>query len=314
MKAIKILIAAAFLLLFYFLVDFEELKSSLSETDIVAFSMAVGVIFVIRLLMSLRWKILLGSRSIPLSMAESVYINLVSHSVGFLFPGGVGADIMRGHHAYQKSKDVMSIANTLLFDRVLGVISMIVVALSACTVVLLQGMQVPEVVSWVFTACLLLLLAIPAGYVCLLKLKASLFAFSPSGGRMEWLLNKVYALLEIKQITPKLLGGIMTVSLVMQLLRAVLFCFLFQSLALDVGFVYVLAFTPIVFMVMLIPVTIGGLGLREGAIYALFFSVGVGLEQSVAVGLLFYAAQVLMVVPGLLMFLAGSVFRSKKLT
>lgn len=277
------------------------------------FMLAVCVVFIIRILMSVRWKMLLASRSIHLSVWESVYINLVGHSVGFVSPGGLGADFMRGHHAYQKSQDLMTIANALLFDRVVGVLSMILVACLSCAMLLYFAFNVPDVVRLVFFGCLFMMLSLPLSYFLLVRLKPSLLRISGEGSWLERLLQKVYGLFELRSIPVNLLVWIAVISILMQVLRAFLFLFLFRSLSLDIELLYVLAFTPVVFIVMLLPITIGGLGLREGAIFALFSGLGVSLEQSVGAGLLFYAAQVVMVIPGLLLFLLSSLNRPREL-
>jgi hypothetical protein len=49
-----------------------------------------------------------------------------------------------------------------------------------------------------------------------------------------------------------------------------------------------LAFVPMVAVVQVLPVTIGGLGVREGAFVLFLHPLGVGTHQAITLGLLFY--------------------------
>jgi hypothetical protein len=66
-----------------------------------------------------------------------------------------------------------------------------------------------------------------------------------------------------------------------------------RALGIQIGPTAMLAFIPAVAIVQVLPITIGGLGLREGA-FALFLQpLGVSLHQAVALGLVMYAMHLL---------------------
>jgi hypothetical protein len=54
---------------------------------------------------------------------------------------------------------------------------------------------------------------------------------------------------------------------------------------------------------MLLPISIGGFGVREGALLYFFSTVGIDSEISVAAGFLFYVLQLLAFFPGLIFLL-----------
>ena len=68
--------AISFLVAFYFLVDFETLLQAFLNVDLAFIGGACLLVVCVRLLMSVRWKVLLHSRSIFISLPESIYINL----------------------------------------------------------------------------------------------------------------------------------------------------------------------------------------------------------------------------------------------
>jgi len=309
---LKYLMAISFLVAFYFLVDFETLLQAFLNVDLVFVGGACLLVVCVRLLMSVRWRVLLHSRSISISLAESIYINFVSHSVGFLLPGGVGADLMRGHHAYQKKKELMTVASAIVFDRLIGVFSMLFVACLSSFILVLAQDQTSQIVFRVFWLSALVLVGMVLGVLCLFWFEQPIRGRFSGGGFLGKKISKLLTLFDARDLGKEIFSKLLALSLIMQLLRAGIFAFIFMALGIELELIYVFAFTPIVFIVMLIPISIGGIGVREGAIFLLYGALGVSLEQSITAGLLFYGAQVLMIVPGLMLMFVAAAFGGKK--
>jgi uncharacterized membrane protein YbhN (UPF0104 family) len=62
-----------------------------------------------------------------------------------------------------------------------------------------------------------------------------------------------------------------------------------HALDLDIGPTALLAFIPAVAIVQVLPFTVGGLGVREGALVLFLQPLGVSVTHAVALGLLVYA-------------------------
>jgi uncharacterized protein (TIRG00374 family) len=99
-----------------------------------------------------------------------------------------------------------------------------------------------------------------------------------------------------------ILVPIFVISLIVQLFRCVLFICIYQSIGAQVNFVYYLLFIPIVFVLMLIPLSVGGLGVRESALIFLFSFAGVPSETSLSAGFIFHVLQLMALIPGLIFF------------
>jgi len=74
----------------------------------------------------------------------------------------------------------------------------------------------------------------------------------------------------------------------------------FIGLAIDApaSLEHYLVFLPVIAVVTALPVSIGGLGVRESTLVAFFVPVGLTREQSVTIGLLMHAAMVIASLPG----------------
>jgi uncharacterized membrane protein YbhN (UPF0104 family) len=79
-----------------------------------------------------------------------------------------------------------------------------------------------------------------------------------------------------------------------------------QALGVDIGWTAVLAFFPVVAIIQVIPVTIGGLGTREGALVLLLGSLGVASADAIALGLLFYGVNLVVSLLGAPAFAVGT--------
>jgi hypothetical protein len=78
-----------------------------------------------------------------------------------------------------------------------------------------------------------------------------------------------------------------------------------KALGLHVGFTAILAFFPAVAIVQTLPVTIGGLGVREGALYVFLHPLGVTSDQAISLGVLVYACTLIVSLTGAPAFAAG---------
>jgi len=76
-----------------------------------------------------------------------------------------------------------------------------------------------------------------------------------------------------------------------------------RGLGIGVGFDYYLVFMPVAMLILLLPVSISGLGLPQAAVVWLLRPVGVPVEQAFALSTLFVVIGVLGNLPGALLYL-----------
>jgi uncharacterized membrane protein YbhN (UPF0104 family) len=83
--------------------------------------------------------------------------------------------------------------------------------------------------------------------------------------------------------------GVLAVATVYQLSTVVAVYLSTRALGLHLPMTAVLAFTPVVAMAQVLPISLNGLGIREGAFVLFLGPLGVAAGQAIAVGLLVYA-------------------------
>jgi len=102
------------------------------------------------------------------------------------------------------------------------------------------------------------------------------------------------------------LGAVSGLSAVILLIQTGIIVILAEALSLDVSLPFLVMAWSLVTLAVTLPVSIGGLGLREGVLVAMFTSVGEPKEDALALGLLFFIVVMITRMPGALTWLRGT--------
>ncbi|HEU5448631.1 MAG TPA: lysylphosphatidylglycerol synthase domain-containing protein, partial [Acidimicrobiia bacterium] len=105
---------------------------------------------------------------------------------------------------------------------------------------------------------------------------------------------------------PQAAAGIVAVATIYQLSPILVAWFATRALGLNLPMAALLAFTPVVAIAQVLPLSLNGLGLREGALVLFLGPLGVSAGQAVAVGLIIYAATLAVSLLGAPAFAVGS--------
>jgi uncharacterized membrane protein YbhN (UPF0104 family) len=99
-----------------------------------------------------------------------------------------------------------------------------------------------------------------------------------------------------------LLSGVLVCSVAVQVLRIVQAYYLGLALGIQAPPVVYFAFIPVILLVMLLPITINGLGTSQAAFVALFTHAGVSSADAFALSVLFVALGIVGNLPGGLLY------------
>jgi uncharacterized membrane protein YbhN (UPF0104 family) len=95
-------------------------------------------------------------------------------------------------------------------------------------------------------------------------------------------------------------------SVGVQMVRVIQAWCLGRALGIETGLVMYFIFIPIVLLIMLLPITVSGLGTSQGAFGWLFGSIGVPAAAAVALSILFVALGVVGNLPGGILYVLGN--------
>jgi uncharacterized membrane protein YbhN (UPF0104 family) len=265
---------------------------------------AVGVTFVGVVLSAVRWQRVLAAVGLRAPLPTLLRHYLASLFVGNVLPSTVGGDVLRVTRLSAANGDTPGTFASVVIERLTGWLVLPVLTLGA--VIANPGLrrEAPEAVG----LCLLIALGTLAGLVLLL-----IAAAHPAlGGRLTandgWrrFTGAVHLGLDRFRRRPGLALEVLVVGFAYQLTVMFAAFLAAQALGIDMGWTAILAFFPVVAIIQVIPVTIGGLGTREGALVLLLGSLGVASADAIALGLLFYGVNLVVSLLGAPAFAVGT--------
>ena len=310
----KVAVSVALLLLCLTLVDFNELSQALVEIKpgylLSAFVLnAIGTVAIKAWIASMTTR----ASGLRLSYLELVRINLMARFYTIALPRGASMAI-RWHH-YQKGGSGHAAAALLLFENMVSVFTLF---LSAGVILMVEYERLGATahtllfVSWL-GVCVSAVILFPFVH----KPSADLFArvLQPvlrKGGRVGAILTNLLSAIENYHSLPvRRVGSILLASLLGYIFFILSAWILAEGMGLGVGIIAIAWVRSLTLLVALVPVTIAGIGLREGMMIALLAEYGITPSVAFAYAVASFAIQLVLGLFGAILA-ARQVFRKSE--
>jgi len=244
-------------------------------------------------LISRRLQVVFRVQGVKVSFLQSLYLSILGLFFTLFFPSAFGGDVAKGYFAYQYSGKKLGSLTGVVLDRLLGSVTLVLIALLAVTVYS-RSLANPAVERSVWGVLGILLL----GTIFITNPRfAKKFQFLsfliPSAKWRENLGNLYHALREYKN-HKKLLVTCCIISVMAQLLFLAMGYFLARALGIGISLWPFFILMPLVGFVSMAP-SLSGLGVREAG-FVFFFKSLIPTEQAFALSLvydlLFYGSAV----------------------
>ncbi len=248
----------------------------------------------------LKWQILLRAQAIEVPLGNLLSYTFVGLFFGNFLPTNVGGDLVRGYDLARHTLLPAETAISVLVDRLVGLIAFVFVAVVMALLVVYTAGQAA---LWkVALAAVTAFLGLCGGFALILSGrlrgqvrrvfdKAILSSLAPLYDRLSTALSAYrhsYAALATAFLISVL---VLTIGSVVNYLIAL-------SLGGGISLLHIFLFTPLITFVLLIPVSLGGIGLNQSA-YVFFFNlVNVPERKSLAISLIMQAIIILSSLPG----------------
>ncbi len=294
---IRAAVTGAVLALLFWKIDGAGALRALARLDPSYAVATLALLAVDRVVMVWRWIALLRATGQRVATKSAVWIYLVSSFVGSFLPAGVGADVARAYTLTQRTSDGGAAIASVAADRVLGLMSIILVGLVGA--ITWEGTdRFPIVIAGALTAL--------AGCVTLLWADAWARSVIPTR------LHPSLAVIRVFRYADALaayrghrgtLALVLALSIGVQLLRIAQAYLLGRGIDIDVPFDYYLVFMPIGLIGLLLPISISGFGAPQGLIVWLLLPAGVPEASALALSTLIVLTGIIGNVPGALLYL-----------
>ena len=266
---------------------------------------AIALAVVDRALNAYRWLVLLRpvAAGASLRLAGILRVFFVSTFVGTFLPGSVGGDAVRAVALSRQGVAMADSVASVLVDRVFGTLSILLVG--AGTV----WFAPPSAFVWLAPVTVALAVVAAAGVLFgLFDDRAERLATGLLGrltrGKLHKAGTNLLRSLRRYAHSPGALWNVLVSSIAVQGLRIVQAWMLGLSLGLDPGFTTYLVYIPVILVVMMLPISVSGIGTSQAA-FVWLFAASVSEEGAFALSVLFVALGAVGNLPGGILYAAG---------
>lgn len=231
-----------------------------------------------------QWERLLAVQRVHAPFVRLVQAYSLGMFLNFVLPTGVGGDFVRAVTIQRETKSgARGVAATLL-DRFAGLFTLALLAFAA-SLLLVAGDHDPLFENILlmtgFAALGFCILAVVLFSRRVLGWFAPLARFLGEGRLLATARGLREAFLEYR-LAPRPVAQVVVLSLVVQFQRILVHALCAKALGLSIEFAWFLLFVPIVSLVSILPISVGGWGLREGTQKTFFALPGVMAGVSAA--------------------------------
>jgi uncharacterized protein (TIRG00374 family) len=272
--------------------DIRSLREVIGAARMAYLPLAVAASFVVTWLMAWRWRAILEVRGHQFKTYRLFAVYLIGiFFMNFIPGGGVSGDVARLIYVDREVRDKAFVLSTLVYERLVGGIVILLLGLIASlashSYAQTDRVVVSEIILGVafVAAAMLMSEAVSSRLARGCRAIGARFKLDRFGQAAARTLEAISELRHHRRMVRRTLGLSILVRVVWSL-----GCYIVAlALNLPLSFAMVFAFMSLVDLIRMLPISIGGLGVREWLLIALFAGVGLSREQALAFALLAFA-------------------------
>ena len=260
-------------------VEWESLVQRLKSLEWQWYAAAQAVAIVIQVVAGIRWSSL--ARPIGFVHSTSFFIWRFFEGVFFnlCLPSSIGGDVVKAYRLSSTNRGRLLAGCTILADRLAGVSALGVLAGSAILSIKLNLSPASTVaVATVLFASVLLGFRLTIGNL------DRFLDLLPATHKIRQFLSQLLPY----QIRPSLMGRAVAWSLIVQVGASVSVALMARGIGVNLRLGIWFSVVPLIALAIVLPISINGVGIREGGMALLLSRWGVAGEQAVAIGLLWF--------------------------
>ncbi len=280
---IKLFISA--LLLYYIVrdVNFAEIFNSIEHSNFPILLLAFSLHGVGLYISAVRWKILLKTQNVETNVWFLFKSYLVATFFNHFLPSTVGGDSVRAYDSYRLGEDKANAFAVVVVDRFMGLLTLLIFVIFSMYFSRHITKNIPDLNLWV-------------GLMIIGFLGIIWFVFSPDIKLFEKIKNsnnkvisKVGSLLyklanafwQFSKHRSTLIEALF-LSILLQANVVTYYYLISVGLDLPIDYLDFYLIVPLTIFIMMLPISVNGIGLRENAFYFFFTFYGIAKSQAIA--------------------------------
>ena len=279
--AIRIAISAILLSFIIYTIGLEKIKEEVSHTVLWLFFIAILVENVGVIVSAKKWQILLKDKAMNIAYGDALSYYYIGSFFNTMMPSSIGGDVIKAYKLGRKIGSVEAFSSVAM-DRMTGLIAVILIALIAMLTSYKMLPQFAIIVAFVLMSCFFIFL--------LLLLKTNFFEKVTNKLFSRWKKMNIFFHEIISSIKAykdkKTLCAAMLISFFFHALLILNNYILSLALNLKINIIFFFIFIPIAEILVALPISIQGFGVRESSYAILFSSIGVSYAAAFSLGFL----------------------------
>ena len=297
-RVISWLVPVVILAIVFFRIDIGQLRSSIAHTNVIAFGLGLALAPMFILLGGMRWSAIVQSYSTS-RLSKSFFLKTywVGMALGMFVPASLGWDIYRIAAVSKRIGKPIANIFAIFVEKALALVTMAVLVVTlypfAQRYLAVQSPYVARIVRFSYISIVAFVLLGAAAYFTFRNRAASSLVknvervfsrfLSSAVKRVRLNLNPDDMQFSIRGLfsplsRPSNYGKIVLFSFAIQLASAVRAQIYLISLGYSLPFIVNLFLVPIFFLIFILPISFGSLGIREGTFILLYGLFGVPAE------------------------------------
>lgn len=269
---LKVVVSLGLIAYLFMRMDLSQLGDTLRRANYI-YLLPAGILFLGAMTSAaFKWYVLLRAQGIRVPFRTVLSYTYIGFFFNNFLPANVGGDVMRGYGLARYTERTAEAAISVIVDRIVGLMAFIFAAAGSAALAILvlqqselQGIEAAAVVSLVVVA---------GGFGIILSRRVRVFLARVFQWRLLQPLQPLYGRVSEAIGAYRHRYGSLAAAFGLSLLTLVLTNFtdylLAQSLGGGMPLIYIFIFNPIIAFVLLVPISIGGLGVTQ-AIYPFFY-------------------------------------------
>lgn len=237
-----------------------------------------------RIVFTWKWLLLIHVFNRDVSFYRLLANTLIGKLWGTFLPSSLGVDVVRGYYLNRDVKNPTQVTASVLCDKLLALVALLLVAF----VGLLQNPEEFQHPLFQLTLMIGTLAVTSLIFVAVNKGAASYVSKVLGQVRLAAVgqfIQRVNAAMQTYSGVPLVLFWSFIASCGMQLVRILSVWLMALALGIDVSFTFLMLIIPLSMLLIMLPISIGGIGLREGILVGIFNLVGLEASDGFALGL-----------------------------
>ena len=281
---LKVLIAISLIGVIVSKVNLDDVWQAFARADKLLIVGAFLLYFVGMCIIALRWKILLAVQGVTAGFFTLVKSMMVAIFFNNFLPSTIGGDAMRAYDTWKMGGGKTQSVSIVFIDRLFGIFTLFIFALLALLATSVEVSYIPNIRLWIVMAVMAGCIGIYILFFQAAAISQYLHSKDFSGvvGTLNRLLRKIFDVFAVYNDKPSVLFSALALSVLLQLNVILHYYLLALSLGIDIPLQAMFIIVPVAIVVMMIPVSINAIGIREAIFVTMFGLYGVSSADALA--------------------------------